>query len=326
MGAVADGAVATDSRTKINGAMESADLSLRVATPDDAAELLRVIRAAFSARRPVDPPADALSDTVEDIARALSEGTGVLVEADGEIVAGLLIDIEGDTATLRRVSVLPEASGQGVAREMVTAALTVAADLGASRARLVAREEFPELIRWWGEHGFVVLGPAPKGLWLGRDLPVILDVPTAEAMQELGRRLAALLRPGDVIVATGDLGAGKTTLTQGIGEGLDVEGPVISPTFVISRVHPSRGEGPALVHVDAYRLGEASELADIDLDASLEQSVTLVEWGSGLAEWLAEDRLDVEIARGQSSDVRTVYLTGTGPRWAGALDELREQA
>lgn len=298
---------------------------LRVATPADAAELLQVIRAAFSARRPVEPPADALSDEVSDIAAALTEGSGVVVESEGRIIAGLLLELDGETAILRRVSVHPEATGRGVARGMISGALTVAADLGASNAKLIAREEFPELIRWWAEHGFAVLEPAPNGVWLGRDLPVIVDVPTAAAMQDLGRRLARLLRAGDVIVATGELGAGKTTLTQGIGEGLGVAGPVISPTFVISRVHPNKGDGPALVHVDAYRLGAASELADIDLDATLSESVTIVEWGSGLAEWLSDDLLDIEIVRGRDSDERVVYLTGTGPRWAGALDALREQ-
>ncbi|AQP47796.1 tRNA (adenosine(37)-N6)-threonylcarbamoyltransferase complex ATPase subunit type 1 TsaE [Tessaracoccus aquimaris] len=305
--------------------MESAELTVRVATPADAAELLRVIREAFSARRPVDPPADALSDEVADIERDLVEGTGVVVEADGRMVAGVLLELDGDTVTLRRVSVVPEAAGHGVARDMIASALTVAADLGARRARLVARTEFPELIGWWTEHGFEVLEPAPHGVWMGRDLPVVLDVPTADDMRDLGRRLAGLLRAGDVIVATGDLGAGKTTLTQGIGEGLDVQGPVISPTFVISRVHPPKAAGPALVHVDAYRLGAASELADIDLDASLSDAVTLIEWGSGLAEWLADDRLEIDILRGQSSDERTVFLTGVGPRWAGALDDLRRQ-
>lgn len=303
--------------------MESDELTVRVATLDDAPALLRVIRAAFTARRPVDPPADALSDDLDDIRAALTAGSGVVVEADGGIVACLLLEFDGDTVILRRVSVLPEASGKGVAKDMIAAALTLSADLGASRARLIARTEFPELIAWWHEHGFEEIEPAPNGMWLGRDVPVILDVPTADAMRALGVRLAALLRAGDVLVASGDLGAGKTTLTQGIGQGLGVEGPVISPTFVISRVHPSRGAGPALVHVDAYRLGAASELADIDLDATLGGSVTLVEWGTGLAEWLADDRLEIDIVRGQNTDLRTVYLTGFGRRWAGALDALR---
>lgn len=304
--------------------MDTSDVRVRVADPADAPELLRVIHAAFSARPAVDPPAEALADEVADIERALTDGYGIVVERDGAIIAGLLVDIADDTAILRRVSVLPEASGQGVARALVESALTVAADLGARRAALFAREEFPQLVAWWKDHGFDVVAPAPYGFHMGRDLPVVVDVPTADDMQRLGRRLAGLLRKGDVIVASGDLGAGKTTLTQGIGAGLDVEGPVISPTFVLSRVHPARGDGPALVHVDAYRLGGSLELADIDLDASLADSVTLIEWGHGLAEWLADDRLEIEIVRGVDSDQRTVYLTGFGPRWAGALDALRE--
>ena len=126
------------------------------------------------------------------------------------------------------------------------------------------------------------------------------------------------------IAIAGNIGAGKTTLTQGLGEGMDVTGAVISPTFVLSRVHRSRSGGPDLVHVDAYRLGSAAELDDLDLDASTDDSVTLVEWGHGLAEWLADDRLEIDIVRGLDSDLRTVYLTGFGPRWAGALDVLRE--
>ncbi|SHJ88301.1 tRNA threonylcarbamoyladenosine biosynthesis protein TsaE [Tessaracoccus bendigoensis DSM 12906] len=302
------------------------ELTLRIATPADAAEMLRVIRAAFSARRPVDPPAAALSDGEADIALALREGAGIVVESDGVMQACVLLEIADGVVTLRRVSVVPTVAGRGVARSMIASALSVAADLGASRAKLVARTEFPELISWWQEHGFNVLEPAPNGVWMGRDLPVVVDVPTADDMRDLGRRLAGVLRAGDVLVATGDLGAGKTTLTQGIGEGLDVEGPVISPTFVISRVHPARGNGPGLVHVDAYRLGDASELADIDLDASLADAVTLVEWGGGLAEWLAADRLEIDIVRGLDSDERTVYLTGVGERWAGVLDTLRRPA
>jgi tRNA threonylcarbamoyladenosine biosynthesis protein TsaE len=298
------------------------DLTLRVATPDDAPRLLRVIREAFAARRPVDPPADALSDEESDIARALTEGAGVVAEVEGDLVGGLLDD---GVATLRRVSVLPAYSGHGVARAIVEGALSLASDLGAGRVRLVARREFPELIAFWRHHGFEVVGDAPNGVWLARDLPVIVDVPTADDMRALGRALARVLRRGDVVVATGDLGAGKTTLTQGIGEGLDVDGAIISPTFVISRVHPGRGDGPALVHVDAYRLGDSAELADIDLDASLADAVTLVEWGAGLVEWLSEDRLEIDIVRGLDDDGRTVYLTGIGPRWAGALDPLRER-
>jgi tRNA threonylcarbamoyladenosine biosynthesis protein TsaE len=140
-------------------------------------------------------------------------------------------------------------------------------------------------------------------------------------MRSLGRRLAARLRAGDLVVLTGPLGAGKTTLIQGIGEGLGVRGRVTSPTFVIARVHPPLGSGPALVHVDAYRLGDAAEVDDLDLDADLDRAVMAVEWGEGLVEGLTDDRLEITIGRaagaGPDDETRTVRLSGTGPRWAG---------
>lgn len=144
-----------------------------------------------------------------------------------------------------------------------------------------------------------------------------VTVPTATDMHELGLRLAARLRAGDLLVMTGHLGAGKTTLTQGIGEGLKVRGPITSPTFVIARVHPSLAGGPSLVHVDAYRLGGFAELDDLDLDASMTESVTIVEWGEGLAEGLAEDRLEVIISRGDGpGEEREVRIVGVGHRWS----------
>ena len=140
-----------------------------------------------------------------------------------------------------------------------------------------------------------------------------------EQTRDFGRRLGALLRGGDVLVLTGDLGAGKTTLTQAVAEGLGVRGPITSPTFVIARVHPSLVGGPELVHVDAYRLDSALELDDLDLDADLDASVTVVEWGAGLAEQLSDTRLELTIT---GDDERTVELTGVGPRWDAVLDEL----
>lgn len=149
--------------------------------------------------------------------------------------------------------------------------------------------------------------------------PAELRVATDGDMRDLGRRLAALLRAGDLVILAGPLGAGKTTLVQGIGAGLGVRGPVTSPTFVIARVHPPLAGGPALVHADAYRLGSFGEVDDLDLDTDVGRAVTVVEWGTGLAEPLAEDRLEITIEPDQDGDVRTVRINGHGARWHGAL-------
>jgi tRNA threonylcarbamoyladenosine biosynthesis protein TsaE len=141
---------------------------------------------------------------------------------------------------------------------------------------------------------------------------------TAEETRALGERLAGLLRAGDLLVLSGDLGAGKTTFTQGLGDGLGVRGAITSPTFVISRVHPSLTGGPALVHVDAYRLPSTGEFDDLDLDTSLDEAVTVVEWGTGVAEGLAAERLEVELLRAHGDEegqARTLTLTPVGPRW-----------
>ena len=164
-------------------------------------------------------------------------------------------------------------------------------------------------------------------------LDEIVTVPTAEGMRILGRQLAGLLRAGDLVVLSGSLGAGKTTLTQGIGAGLDVRGPITSPTFVIARVHPSLAAGPDLVHADAYRLGSRAEVDDLDLDADLASSVTVVEWGEGLVEDLAPGYLAISLrsaesghaggeldgagdGAGDAGDVpRVVRVQGAGARW-----------
>jgi tRNA threonylcarbamoyladenosine biosynthesis protein TsaE len=169
--------------------------------------------------------------------------------------------------------------------------------------------------------------PYPTGT--AKDAPVVrIIVRDPGRMHELGRRLAGLLTPGDLVLLSGELGAGKTTLTRGLGEGLGVRGAVTSPTFVIARVHPSLGDGPALVHVDAYRLGGGlDEMEDLDLDVSLPESVVVVEWGDGKVEDLSDARLHVVIARtvgigpdfdeeSEADDVREVTVTGVGPRWA----------
>lgn len=167
-----------------------------------------------------------------------------------------------------------------------------------------------------------------------------LDVVDTPAMEAFGRELGTALRAGDVVVLTGPLGAGKTTLTRGLGAGLGVRGPVQSPTFVLARTHPSLVGGAPLVHVDAYRLGSAALLDDLDLD--FERSVVVVEWGAGLVEAVTDSWLEVVIERptgariadiaGQpegadasdaagdadldADEPRVVTVTGYGPRWA----------
>jgi tRNA threonylcarbamoyladenosine biosynthesis protein TsaE len=150
-----------------------------------------------------------------------------------------------------------------------------------------------------------------------------VTVETAAGMRALGKRLAGLLRAGDLVILSGSLGAGKTTLVQGIGEGLGVRGPVTSPTFVIARIHPSLSGGPDLVHADAYRLASPAEVDDLDLDEAMDASVTVVEWGGGLAEGLADDRLEVTITpleATQAAEPRTVCIAGHGGRWNAVGD------
>jgi alanine racemase/tRNA threonylcarbamoyladenosine biosynthesis protein TsaE len=114
-------------------------------------------------------------------------------------------------------------------------------------------------------------------------------------MEALGERMGGMLRRGDLVVLTGPLGAGKTTLTRGIAAGLGVRGPVQSPTFVLARTHPSLVGGAPLVHVDAYRLGSAAELDDLDVD--VDNSVVVVEWGRGMVDGLRETWWEVELDR-----------------------------
>ncbi|GAA3620050.1 hypothetical protein GCM10022236_22890 [Microlunatus ginsengisoli] len=298
-------------------------LVIAVASFDDAPAMVEVIHAAFGARPPLDPPSTAVDETADSIAELLAAGGGIYAEVDGQPAGSIVISPLSDTlATFQRVSVHPDFQRHGVASAMVDAALAYAAELGFRRVELFARIEFDELIAFWQHRGFEPVRPQPHGVILGRDLPTALVVPTAAAMQAVGSRLAAVLRPGDVVIASGELGAGKTTLTQGIAAGLGVSGQVISPTFVLSRIHPAPGGRPHLVHVDAYRLGDAAELDDLDLDATLERSVTVVEWGEGIAEGLAEDRLQIDIVRtggtadpDEPDDPRTVIISAVGERW-----------
>jgi tRNA threonylcarbamoyl adenosine modification protein YjeE len=142
-----------------------------------------------------------------------------------------------------------------------------------------------------------------------------LKIATAEDMNEFGLKVAKVLKAGDLVILTGPLGAGKTTFTRGVGEGLKAIGNVSSPTFVIARTHKRENSDVPLVHVDAYRLSSVHEFDDLDID--VENSIVLVEWGRGFAEELSDTWLDIEIERDHTgeSDERVVTLTGVGPRW-----------
>lgn len=270
-------------------------LDIRRVGADAAADVLHVIRASFASRPTLDPPADALSETEASVAAELRAHGGLLATLDGEPVGALLFRPRVDAMLVRRFGVLPAAQGRGVAKALVQGA--VDATLGHAALDLLAREELPATVAFWERHGFEVVDRTSPYVELRRPLPTSWEVVDADEMRALGERLGQSVQAGDVVVLTGELGAGKTTLTQGLGIGLGVRGAVTSPTFVIARVHPSLVGGPDLVHVDAYRLGGIAELDDLDLDTSLDDTVTVVEWGAGLVEGLAESRLEITITR-----------------------------
>ena len=284
---------------------------------EEAATVHAVVHAAFEARPPLDPPAAALAETPEHLEERLAVHGGLLARVDGAPAGALVLDPVGSSMYLRRFGVVPDQQGHGVAAALVDAAVEAAE--GFDDLTVVARQELPATIRFWERQGFREIRRDPPNVELRRPLrTAVFRAPDADSMRGLGRSLAGQLGPGDLIVLTGSLGAGKTTFTQGVGTGLGVRGAVTSPTFVIARVHPSEVGGPALVHADAYRLGGVSELDDLDLDTSLDRAVTVVEWGEGLAEGLSESRLEVHIVRGDGDDEseeRRVEITPVGPRW-----------
>ena len=296
------------------------DLHVVDATADHVDEMVAVIHHAFSARRVLDPPSTAVSENATTVAATIAAYGGLLVLIDGVPAGAVLFEVTGDVLNLRRVSVDPRHQGHGVASAMVGCAEEVAVQRGLNRVQLIARVELPDTVEFWRRRGYSVVKQHDHNLIYAKAMPLELTVPTADDMQAIGEELAGQLRAGDVLVLSGDLGAGKTTFTQGLGVGLKVRGSITSPTFVISRVHPSLAGGPALVHVDAYRLGGFAELDDLDLDASLEDAVTVVEWGQGLAEALAPDRLDVVVTRGDddTDETRQLRITPVGPRWAAS--------
>jgi tRNA threonylcarbamoyladenosine biosynthesis protein TsaE len=279
-----------------------------------AEDVTAVIHEAFAGRPILDPPATALDETADSVGKALADQGGLLAVHDGEPVGALLFADHGRLLGLRRVGVLARARHHGVARKLADAAADMARERGKEGLDLEARAELPATVAFWQKQGYVEVDRDGPRLRLARLLPISVVLPTAENTCTLGERIGGLLRAGDLVIMTGDLGAGKTTLAQGLGATLGVRGPVTSPTFVIARVHPSLSDGPPLVHVDAYRLGDAAELDDLDLDTDLEDAVTVVEWGSGLAEALSNDRLELRLVRALD-DVRTLTVTPVGARW-----------
>ena len=171
---------------------------------------------------------------------------------------------------------------------------------------------------------------------------ISFDVEDAAATRALGQALATHLRAGDLVMLRGELGAGKTTFAQGIGEGLQVRGRVSSPTFIVARVHPSLVGGPDLIHADAYRIKDLDDLETLDLDSTLANSVTVVEWGEGKTEGLSDQRLEVDVTRPhggiahRSEGVidledmddghRTITLRPFGHRWDAVLEGVGAQA
>lgn len=160
-----------------------------------------------------------------------------------------------------------------------------------------------------------------------------ITVNSSEQTRAAGELLAKHLRRGDLVMLSGGLGAGKTTFTQGIGSGLQVKGRVSSPTFIVARVHPSLAGGPDLIHADAYRIKDLTDLETLDLDSTLDQAITVIEWGEGKTEQLSADRLEIEIHREQGGIAtssygvvdlaemddgkRTITIRPLGKRWEG---------
>lgn len=292
----------------------SGELVISEVGGERAAAVLAIVHESFANRPALDPPATALDETEESIRRALEGYGGLLVELDGEPVGSLIFEERGRLLGVRRVGVLERVRGLGVAAQLASRAFEVAAQRHLGGVELEARMELPRTLAFWRRMGYVESGRNGNRITMLRLSPVTRVLPTPESTRAYGAWLAGMLSAGDVVLLTGDLGAGKTTLTQGIGEGLGVRGLVTSPTFVIARVHPSTGGGPDLVHVDAYRLGDSLELDDLDLDTDVDTAVTVVEWGEGKAEGLAESRLQLDLARADD-DTRTLTLTPVGPRW-----------
>lgn len=300
------------------------DLRVDGATTADAVAVRDVIHEAFASRPLLSPPGTALAETTESVAEAISRDGGLICRVDGVCAGAVLFADDGDALRLRRVSATPHFQSRGVASAIVGVAEDVAAARGYDDVLLHARAELPATVRFWLRRGYAEVSAEGHHVTLGKALPTEIVAATDAETREVGERIAGLVAASDVVLLTGELGAGKTTLTQGLGAALGVRGGVTSPTFVISRVHPSTVGGPALVHVDAYRLGDRAELDDLDIDAFVDEAVTVVEWGEGVAEALSDAWIRVHIRRehgsgeGEGADARVITVSSVGKRWVGA--------
>ncbi len=297
--------------------------AIRPAQVADAAAMLTLTQAVFGALD-ITPRSGSLGETVDSLTAEIAAHGGLVAEDDdGEIVGSVRFGPHHDDPLrlrwVRRLAVAPEQRGRGLAGALVAA--SVAPGLVGLRAGV--RHQLPANAARFRRWGFDVV--RRHDFWDEYGRPLARPVATAAAMRELGRGLADLLVPGDLVLLTGPLGAGKTTLAQGIGAGLGVAERLTSPTFVLAREHTGR---LPVVHADAYRLGGRLELDDLDLDTPAAAAVTLVEWGQGLAEGLADGHLEIGIERSDSAgdEWRAVTLRGMGAAWEGrraALDAVR---
>lgn len=311
-----------------------ADVQITEATLADAAEMVEVMHEALSAHPLLVACGAPAKETIDSVADAVSGAGGLICRVGGACTGAVIFGSAEQSFSLRRVSVAPRFRNRAIASALVSAAEDVASRRGYDDVLALTVAELPSTVEFWRRHGYAVVAREDSHLTVGRALPVQLSASDTAATRAVGRRLAGVLRAGDVVILSGELGAGKTTFTQGVGAGLDVRGDVTSPTFVISRVHPSLAGGPPLVHVDAYRLNGTVDLDDLDLDTTTETAVTVVEWGEGFAEALADDRLLVRLERsrgsavssGEESDVyseessnetRTISVEPVGARWVG---------
>jgi tRNA threonylcarbamoyladenosine biosynthesis protein TsaE len=299
-------------------------LELRPATVDDASAVHRLTQAAFAEHADLVPPSTVLAESVADVAGNLAAHPALLALDEGVPVGALRTRPDDDFPQrirwVTRVSVSPTYRRRGLGSILLTRAARDAASEGIAALRADVRESVPGYRPLYANLGWDVVATRPA--WLVYGLPLARSVPTAAAMQEFGARLGALLEPGDLVLLAGPLGAGKTVMAQGIARGLEVPDRITSPTFVLAREHDG-GRLP-FVHVDAYRLGSLAELDDLDLDTPGPDAVTVVEWGAGIAEGLAEGHLLVTIDRSDdpADERRQVTFRGVGPRWTSRQQQL----